>query len=261
MIKFFRNIRQNLLNEGKTVKYLKYAIGEIVLVVIGILIALSINNWNEKRKSILREQSFIQSIYKDLKSDLKNINDCRSTLSNQYTIGIEVLKALESKESQSMDSTKIANYLGLNLSEVIPVDREENTWDKLKVLGKETYLINDSFSVQLNKFYANYDGQIERFNQLPKKMRQDLREFTGKCHNSKGLEVIFNNGIDFYGASSPYTRHCILSLENTPELVGGITVSTIVNLKIYADLIKDAKAIMSYIEVNYVNELNLNKTL
>ncbi|MCA0154412.1 DUF6090 family protein [Winogradskyella vincentii] len=50
MIKFFRKIRQNLLMENKTGKYFKYAIGEIVLVVIGILIALQINNWNEKRK-------------------------------------------------------------------------------------------------------------------------------------------------------------------------------------------------------------------
>jgi len=49
MIKLFRNIRQNLLNEGKTTKYFKYAIGEIILVVIGILIALSINNWNVSR--------------------------------------------------------------------------------------------------------------------------------------------------------------------------------------------------------------------
>ncbi len=50
MIKLFRNIRHKLLNEGKTSKYLKYAIGEIVLVVIGILIALSINNNNEAKK-------------------------------------------------------------------------------------------------------------------------------------------------------------------------------------------------------------------
>jgi hypothetical protein len=49
MIKFFRRIRQNLLNEGKTSKYFKYAIGEIVLVVIGILIALQVSNWNQKR--------------------------------------------------------------------------------------------------------------------------------------------------------------------------------------------------------------------
>ena len=50
MIKFFRTIRQNLLNEGRTTKYLKYAIGEIVLVLIGILIALTINNWNQERQ-------------------------------------------------------------------------------------------------------------------------------------------------------------------------------------------------------------------
>ena len=49
MIKFFRKIRQNLLLEGKTGKYFKYAIGEIILVVIGILIALQVNNWNTKR--------------------------------------------------------------------------------------------------------------------------------------------------------------------------------------------------------------------
>ena len=48
MIKFFRKIRQNLLMENKTGKYFKYAIGEIVLVVIGILIALQINTWNQK---------------------------------------------------------------------------------------------------------------------------------------------------------------------------------------------------------------------
>ena len=50
MIKFFRKIRQKTLSEGKTGKYLKYAFGEIIIVVVGILIALQINNWNEHRK-------------------------------------------------------------------------------------------------------------------------------------------------------------------------------------------------------------------
>lgn len=50
MIKFFRHIRRNLMEQNKTGKYLKYAIGEIVLVMIGILFALQINNWNEARK-------------------------------------------------------------------------------------------------------------------------------------------------------------------------------------------------------------------
>jgi len=62
MIKFFRNIRQKLVNEGKTTNYLKYAIGEIVLVVIGILIALQINNWNEQRKDRIKENIVVKSL-------------------------------------------------------------------------------------------------------------------------------------------------------------------------------------------------------
>ncbi len=69
MIKFFRKIRQKLLTENKFSKYLIYAIGEIILVVIGILIALQINNWNEDRKERKQEIEFITSVKKDLTQD------------------------------------------------------------------------------------------------------------------------------------------------------------------------------------------------
>ena len=62
MIKFFRKIRQQLLIENKTGKYFKYAIGEIVLVVIGILIALQINNWNEARKQNLKQSIYLSGL-------------------------------------------------------------------------------------------------------------------------------------------------------------------------------------------------------
>jgi hypothetical protein len=76
MIKFFRKIRQNLLSEGKTGKYFKYAIGEIILVVIGILIALQINNWNENQKVTKEEGKIIESLsleLTDIHSELKSI--------------------------------------------------------------------------------------------------------------------------------------------------------------------------------------------
>jgi len=69
MIKFFRSIRKDLMEKNKTGKYLKYAIGEIVLVVIGILIALGINNWNENRKRNQAEKAVLNNIYENLAID------------------------------------------------------------------------------------------------------------------------------------------------------------------------------------------------
>jgi len=69
MIKFFRKIRQNMLDEGKTGKYLKYAIGEIVLVVIGIVIALQIGDWNEKQQALNEIESNFQNLIEDLESN------------------------------------------------------------------------------------------------------------------------------------------------------------------------------------------------
>jgi hypothetical protein len=66
MIKFFRKIRQKMLTENKFGKYLTYAIGEIILVVIGILIALSINNWNENRKNSIEEKAILENLLENL---------------------------------------------------------------------------------------------------------------------------------------------------------------------------------------------------
>ena len=74
MIKFFRHIRKSLLMENKTGKYFKYAIGEIVLVVIGILIALQINNWNEQKKEYNTATILAKSLVEDLNKDLDFLN-------------------------------------------------------------------------------------------------------------------------------------------------------------------------------------------
>jgi Family of unknown function (DUF6090) len=73
MLKFFRKIRFNLMDTGKTSKYLKYAIGEIILVVIGILIALQINNWNEHKKERNLEVKILGEIQANLKRDHANL--------------------------------------------------------------------------------------------------------------------------------------------------------------------------------------------
>ncbi len=95
MIKFFRNIRQNLLKEGKTQKYLKYAIGGIVLVVIGILIALQINNWNEGKKLHVKEVEHLENIRKNLQTNITLLEKYmvfHRTSINSYKSLSEVIK-------------------------------------------------------------------------------------------------------------------------------------------------------------------------
>jgi hypothetical protein len=89
MIKFFRHIRQRMITDNKTSKYLLYALGEIILVVIGILIALQINNWNEQRKQNVERQHLISSILEDFEYN-------RETLLNNRLPTIE--RALDKME-------------------------------------------------------------------------------------------------------------------------------------------------------------------
>ena len=74
MIKFFRKIRQNLIMENKTGKYLKYAIGEIVLVVIGIIIALSLNNWKENLANLGEETRILSGLKQEFEVNLAEVN-------------------------------------------------------------------------------------------------------------------------------------------------------------------------------------------
>jgi tetratricopeptide (TPR) repeat protein len=88
MIKFFRKIRQKLLSENKFSKYLIYAIGEIVLVVIGILIALQINTWNEHKKTLAKERLMLASLLEDFEDNTRNIE----FILNAYTNAVDGLK-------------------------------------------------------------------------------------------------------------------------------------------------------------------------
>ncbi|WP_075352517.1 DUF6090 family protein [Algoriphagus marinus] len=75
MISFFRKIRQKLLSQNRVTRYLVYAFGEIFLVVIGILIALQVNNWNEERKQKLSMDSAINSLIEDFRLDSLQLNN------------------------------------------------------------------------------------------------------------------------------------------------------------------------------------------
>lgn len=75
MLKLFRKIRQKMLTENKFNKYLLYSLGEIVLVIIGILIAVSINGWNESRKLKIEQQSILNDLRQEMNGNLGALND------------------------------------------------------------------------------------------------------------------------------------------------------------------------------------------
>jgi len=119
MIKFFRHIRQNLLMEDKTGKpaampsagkpagrYLKYAIGEIVLVVIGILIALQINAWYETSKKMKLKQVYTKNLLKDLSNDTLQLNDRLRENENIYLKKLDSIVGIIEHPATTVNSIK-----------------------------------------------------------------------------------------------------------------------------------------------------------
>ncbi len=111
MIKFFRRIRYDLMEKNKTGKYLKYAIGEILLVVIGILIALSINNWNENRKLKSKSLDYLQRLRIDLDNVLEDVNGSVTDTDQKYHQALLTLEALETKKLLPTQREDFENYL------------------------------------------------------------------------------------------------------------------------------------------------------
>ncbi len=92
MIKFFRRIRYDLMEKNKTGKYLKYAIGEVVLVMIGILLALQVNNWNESQKANKIGVKYLMGIQNDLKNDIA----LADSILKQLKPGFSIISSIDS---------------------------------------------------------------------------------------------------------------------------------------------------------------------
>ena len=181
MIKFFRKIRQNLLLEGKTEKYLKYAIGEIVLVVIGILIALQINNWNEHNKKKQDERILLMAVLENLELDSVSL---ASLVHNQARI-LDVHKKLIGITKGSNTSEDIEN-LGL-LRRSLP--------NRLTLKSNYPELSNQVLdetvkSAVLNYYQVQYgfDFTTNMYNNI---LEESLRPYLGE----KGL-LNFGNQLD-----------------------------------------------------------------
>lgn len=113
MIKFFRKMRQTLLLEDKTGKYLKYAIGEIVLVVIGILIALQINTWSEGKKNHLTAVNHLKTISQNVEEDLIQLKALKSFTDTTITYAKVLSRQLQTIDPVDEFTTRYIIYLVL----------------------------------------------------------------------------------------------------------------------------------------------------
>ena len=153
MIKFFRKIRQKLLEQNRISKYLLYAFGEIILVVIGILIALQINNWNENKKDSKQEQEILHQLLNEYNNNLEQLN-------SKIYIRQQVLKsAFEILKYQKMDLSSIKqNDFDLHLSRVITrptFDPVTGVSDELNSSGKLYLIKNAALRTEITSFKSH----------------------------------------------------------------------------------------------------------
>jgi len=143
MIKFFRKIRQRLLTENKFSKYLIYAIGEIVLVVIGILFALQINNWNETKLERKVEKEYIVSLIEDLKTDSTRLSYLVKWFETAELQLDTVLKMYHKIAIGYNDTLRRNLPAVINFPDFTYTDR---TMQQLKNSGSMRYIVNKKVS-------------------------------------------------------------------------------------------------------------------
>ncbi len=140
MIKFFRKIRQNLLSKGKTGKYFKYAIGEIVLVVIGILIAIWINGTYNNYQERKVEATILKKLITDIEADFEHINEVESYYNRHLRNLKRANYAFFKNQNDSIIKYIKQGYGGAQLQDINP---RTSTYDEMINSGKLYNLSNE----------------------------------------------------------------------------------------------------------------------
>lgn len=175
MIKFFRKIRQKVLSENRFSKYLIYAIGEIVLVVIGILIAVQINNWNEYNKQQKEEQRILINLKTDIVKDtLKLHYNIKETIKRDSALTgiIKLLAPKNGHNKRKFIQLSLFNIAFANFFEV-----NSGTFDESIASGSIKYITNDSLRQHIFDYY--------------RETKLNLNDKVNFNNSNRDLEVLF----------------------------------------------------------------------
>jgi len=211
MIKFFRKIRKNLLIENKAGKYFKYAIGEIILVVIGILIALTINNWNQNRIQNQKTKVIFNQIISELVLDIKIIQDVNNVYLNKKSLIDEFVntdfKNIKSQNKETIDESKLINMIRTYAPLTIH-DRGFN------LLMNQTDELNNQYKEYIEELLFLYEDvrfQIDGYNLRLEQMLGEHRMYKIKNHDWYSYGVLDEKGkkeeLDYYKYNPTYRNY------------------------------------------------------
>ena len=163
MLKFFRKIRHRLLNENNFSKYLLYAFGEIALVMIGILLALQVNNWNHFRKDRKLAITYLERMIIEVTQDTTILNQkmrLGEKLSKQY---LHFIREMYEKQESKEDFIQLMGSVELNVDELILIDI---AYSELVNTGKLDLIFNKNLKNQITNYYRDYEFISSRTNEL-----------------------------------------------------------------------------------------------
>ncbi len=158
MLKLFRHTRQKLLNHGRIRKYALYAIGEILLVVVGILLALQINLLSEKRNDKIAEKNYLLSIRDDLISDTINLGEVLDQIRLNFEAAITLINFFDQSQKTSFDTNVI--YSSIRLAGFLKhFETNSVTFDDLKSTGNIRVISNQELRKTIASHYTFIESQ------------------------------------------------------------------------------------------------------
>ena len=230
MIKFFRKIRFDLMKKNETSKYLKYAVGEIVLVMLGILLALQVNNWNEIRKVNELQNIFIQSIASDLKIDRANLQSNISIQTEKYK-SIQILLN-EVPNLGKENKTKLDSLMHSIIYENPTFFPVIGTYQSALSSGKLSQYSNNVLISDITILYDNnysrmiYVGEAldDRFFKIGEKYKFEKR--MKKFKKMSEIQIIeFQDDIYWFGSMIEfYLKRCDETLNTVDSVLESFTI-------------------------------------
>lgn len=253
MLTFFRRIRNGLLGEGAATRYLLYALGEILLVMIGILLALQVNNWNEERKEMKQGQEYVLEIYDDLQNEVQKLEIAIDLLKTQEQSSKYLLSIMESENKIVQDSMQFI-WNEIQIVKLVEINRNRNTWDELSEQGKMNLIFNDSLRHHLQSLYSKHDYHAKNFNEVPRNARMKARSIGADCFDLKSTERFHYN--DFKNPPTSRWFSCWMNNNETVGAIRSVLITCFWNIPWFTEVKEEAQSIITYMEENYADILS-----